>query len=70
MAALFRDHCVKPAKETGEDDAAASERVMQVVSDSGMVLLLQMLKPEKVALEWEKRGGDEGDKWMDRCASR
>jgi cytochrome P450 len=55
MAAIFRDHYVKPVRETGEDDAAARARTLKVVNDSGMVLLLQMFHPEKVALEWSER---------------
>ncbi|KAF2248737.1 cytochrome P450 monooxygenase-like protein [Trematosphaeria pertusa] len=55
MAAIFRDHCVMPVKEAGEDDAAARLRVLNVVNDSGMVLLLQMFHPEKAALQWKKR---------------
>lgn len=43
MAALFRDHYVEPLVEHGESMERARKRMEEVVADSGMVLLLQML---------------------------
>lgn len=43
MAALFRDHYVEPVVEHGESMERALKRMEEVVADSGMVLLLQML---------------------------
>lgn len=55
LAGLFRDHRVEPVPEDGEDMGMARKRTMDVVNDSGMVLLLQMLKPERAGLRWVKR---------------
>jgi cytochrome P450 len=56
MAGLFRDWRVEPVLEKGEDLAAASKRVMRLVEeDTGQVLLLQMLHPERAPLVWKKR---------------
>ncbi len=55
LAGLFRDHKVEPVPEDGEDMEMARKRTMDVVNDSGMVLLLQMLKPERAGLRWVKR---------------
>jgi cytochrome P450 len=56
MAGLFREWKVKPVLEAGEDDAMARGRIQKLVEeDSGMVLLLQMLHPEKAVLTWERR---------------
>ncbi|KAK0634375.1 cytochrome P450 [Bombardia bombarda] len=59
MAVLFRgDWRVEPVikKEMGETPAAARRRVMDLIeNDSGSVLLLQMLHPERAPLAWKKR---------------
>jgi cytochrome P450 len=55
MAAIFRDHYVVPIKQAGENGAAARKRTLDVVNDSGMILLLQMFHPERAALEWRRR---------------
>ncbi len=56
MAALFRQWKVKPVLEAGEDDAMARSRIQRLVEkDSGMVLLLQLLHPERAVLTWERR---------------
>lgn len=56
MAALFRDWKVKPVLELGEDDAMARSRIQRLVEkETGMVLLLQLLHPEKAVLTWERR---------------
>ncbi|EOD45005.1 putative cytochrome p450 protein [Neofusicoccum parvum UCRNP2] len=55
MAGLFRSYRAVPVRQAGEDEAAARERVKKVVDDTGMVLLLQMLHPEKAVVEWKKR---------------
>ena len=55
MAALFRDYKVEPVPERGESMEMARKRVNDVVNDSGMVLLLQILHPEKAGVRWVKR---------------
>ena len=59
LAVLFRDSWrVEPVVKAGESLAAARRRVVDLIkTDSGSVLLLQMLHPERVPLVWrEKRG--------------
>jgi hypothetical protein len=56
MAGLFRDWRVEPVLENGEDLAAARKRIIRLVEeDTGQVLLLQMLHPERAPLVWKKR---------------
>jgi cytochrome P450 len=56
MAGLFREWKVKPVREMGEDDTMARSRIQRLVEkESGMVLLLQLLHPEKAVLTWERR---------------
>ncbi|VUC30757.1 unnamed protein product [Clonostachys rosea] len=53
MATLFRDWRVDPVLEDGETLKGAQERVKKLIeSDSGPVLLLQMLHPERAPLKW------------------
>lgn len=47
---------VEPVRETeGESMEAARGRVKGAIRDSGMVLLVEMLHPEKVGLRWVRR---------------
>lgn len=57
MAALFRDWRVEPApKYEGESAGEKRERVLRLIEeDSAPVLLLQMLRPERVGLVWRRR---------------
>ncbi|KAI9151567.1 Phomenoic acid biosynthesis cluster cytochrome P450 monooxygenase [Paramyrothecium foliicola] len=56
MAVLFRDWRVDPVQKQGETLEAARQRALDAVSnDSGYVLLLQLLHPERVPLTWSKR---------------
>lgn len=55
MVALFRKHRVEVVPENGESQQMARERVMRVVSDTGVILLCQMNAPEKVGLCWVKK---------------
>ncbi|RYP41934.1 hypothetical protein DL767_000671 [Monosporascus sp. MG133] len=56
MAALFSDWRVDPLIVKGETLAAARERIVNLIkTDSGSVLLLQMLHPERAPLVWKKR---------------
>lgn len=55
MVALFRDHCVAPKRRDGESAEAARDRAFATVQDTGMLLLLQMLHPEKTPLVWQER---------------
>lgn len=55
MATLFVGHRVEPVKEKGENLQAACQRVKDLVeNDTGPVLLLQMLHPERAPLVWKK----------------
>lgn len=56
MASLFRDSRVDPVRFEGETIEDARKRVLDLIEmDSGMVLLLQMLHPERAPLVWCKR---------------
>jgi cytochrome P450 len=55
MVALFRDHRVAPKRRNGESAEAARLRAVATLNDTGMLLLLQMLHPEKTPLVWQKR---------------
>ncbi|TVY16155.1 Cytochrome P450 4d8 [Lachnellula arida] len=56
IAGLFRDWRVEPVLQKGEDLRMARKRVMELVEkDTGQVLLLQMLHPERAPLIWRKR---------------
>lgn len=55
MVAMFRDHRVAPIRRKGESEEAARERAVATLKDTGMLLLLQMLHPEKTPLVWQKR---------------
>ncbi|KAI5861437.1 cytochrome P450 [Durotheca rogersii] len=56
LAVLFRDWRVSPVLNEGESIASARKRVMNLIkNDSGTVLLLQMLHPERAPLTWSRR---------------
>ncbi|KAI0391646.1 putative cytochrome P450 [Xylariaceae sp. FL0594] len=56
MASLFRDYTVAPVPFDGETAEMSRERVLDLIkNDSGMVLLHQMLHPERAPLFWKKR---------------
>ncbi len=57
MVALFRDWRVDPVPEAGETDLGMSRRrLLDVVeNDTGQVLLLQLLHPERTAVSWTRR---------------
>jgi cytochrome P450 len=55
MVSLFREHRVEVVPESGESVEMARERVLGVVLDSRVTLLLQMRRPESVALRWVER---------------
>lgn len=56
IAALFKDWRVDPVTKQGEDLGEARERVLRFIEeDTGIVLLLQMLHPERCPLVWKRR---------------
>jgi hypothetical protein len=55
VSALFADYKVEPVPEDGESMESARERAMGGIKDSRMVLLVEMLHPERVGLRWVKR---------------
>ncbi|KAI0427612.1 cytochrome P450 [Xylaria sp. FL1042] len=56
IASLFRDWRVNPVTIEGETIELARERVLDLIkTDSAMVLLQQMLHPERAPLTWSKR---------------
>jgi hypothetical protein len=55
MVAMFREHRVAPLARDGESRDSAKERVVATLEDTGMLLLLQMLHPEKTPLVWQQR---------------
>ncbi|KJZ70913.1 hypothetical protein HIM_09706 [Hirsutella minnesotensis 3608] len=55
MAVLFKDSRVEPLRTPGETAEAAQRRVLDLIkTDTGSVLLLQMLHPERAPLVWKK----------------
>lgn len=56
IAALFKDWRVDPVLKPGESIEAARKRVLDfIVEDTGMVLLVQLVHPERCPLVWRKR---------------
>lgn len=56
MAGLFREWRVDPVAEGSESPTMARQRVMKMAeTDTGQVLLLQLLHPERAALTWSRR---------------
>ncbi|RYC55262.1 hypothetical protein CHU98_g10947 [Xylaria longipes] len=56
IAVLFRGAHVDPVTRDGETMDAARARVLHLIkNDSGTVLLLQMLHPERAPLRWSRR---------------
>ncbi|KAJ8069483.1 hypothetical protein OCU04_003136 [Sclerotinia nivalis] len=56
MVGLFQNHRAEIVREAGEAQEATEKRVQGLVDDSAMVLLLQMMKPEKAGLRWVRKG--------------
>ena len=56
MATLFRKYRVEPVPREDESIQCARARTLAAVKDSDMILLLQMLKLEKIGLRWVKSG--------------
>ncbi|KAK6594955.1 cytochrome P450 [Botrytis cinerea] len=46
---------VRIVKEDGENQEEAEKRVKALLDDSAMVLLLQLMKPEKAGLRWVRK---------------
>lgn len=56
MAVLFRGRRVEPVLMPGESPTRARKRVLDLIeNDSGSVLLLQMLHPERAPLVWKEK---------------
>lgn len=56
VATLLREWRVDPVQLDGESPADARRRVLDLIKeDSGPVLLLQMLHPERASLAWRRR---------------
>jgi cytochrome P450 len=55
MSAIFRDHEVAPAAESGETWIQTKSRVESVIADAGVILNFQMWHPERVGLVWKRR---------------
>jgi hypothetical protein len=56
MIGLFREWRAKPVLQKGEDDTMARKRIGTLVEeDSGFMLLLQLMHPERAVLTWQKR---------------
>ena len=55
VSALFADYKVEPVPENGESMESARIRTMEVIKDSGMVLLIKMLHPQRVGLRLVNR---------------
>jgi cytochrome P450 len=58
MAAVFKDWYVEPVLLANENMEQARKRVLRLVEeDTGQVLLLQMLHPERAPLRWKRKVG-------------
>ncbi|KAH8168591.1 cytochrome p450 domain-containing protein [Sarocladium implicatum] len=58
MAVLFSQWRVEPVRQEGEGAEDARKRILKLIEDeTGYVLLLQMLNPEKAPLRWKKVDG-------------
>lgn len=56
IAALVKEYRVGPVVRDGETEADARKRVLDfIVEDTGMVLLVQLLHPERCPLMWTRR---------------
>ena len=56
LTALFADGWrVEPVRQVRESMEAAQERTKDVIRDSGLVLLVEMLHPERVGLRWVRK---------------
>lgn len=56
IAALFKDRRVDPVTNPGETIGDARKRVLDFIEeDTGIVLLVQLLHPERCPLVWSKR---------------
>ena len=56
MAVLFHEWRVDPVPELNESMHGARKRVDTIVeNETGQVLLLQLLHPEKAVLSWSRR---------------
>ncbi|KAL9115542.1 MAG: hypothetical protein Q9187_007303 [Circinaria calcarea] len=62
VSALFADGwSVEPVREgEGKSMEAARGRIKSMIQDSGMVLLVEMLHPERVGLRWVRREKKKG----------
>ena len=56
LASLFSEHRVEPVPHQDESMRDARARTSAAVKDSGMILLLQMLKPESIGMRWFRKG--------------
>ena len=55
MATLFGDYRVEPIPREHESIQCSRARTLAAVKDSGMILLLQMLRPERIGVRWVKK---------------
>lgn len=55
MITLFREHRVEVVPYEHESAESARARALAAVKDSGMILLLQMLKPEQIGVRWVRK---------------
>lgn len=56
MAVLFLNTRVNPVTQSGESMEKARSRIMDLIAnDSGHVLLLQLLHPERAPLVWTRQ---------------
>ena len=55
MATLFREYRVEPAPREHESMKCARARTLTAIKDSGMILLRQMLRPERIGVRWVKK---------------
>lgn len=60
MATMFRENRVEPVPLANESMECARARTLVAVKDSGMILLLQMLRPERIGLRWVRHGLQDG----------
>lgn len=56
LAALFSEHRVEQVPHQGESMQNARARPLAAVKASGMILLRQMLMPERIGVRWARKG--------------
>ena len=55
IASLLKSHRVRPTSLDGESQVTASQRILEVLEDSGVDITFKMRHPERIRLKWSDR---------------